>query len=182
MNRKVSLFFLIFMLTALLYFPNNAAACVCIDSNLSTIQNYYNHDIVFAGKFLESYPYSNQQGFSSASRLKFQVYKVWKGDINNPLEFDNNYSSCSYQFIRGEEYLVYGSKTGTGQISTGLCSGNKVLSTAGDDIRILDSKYKPALIIWSYRTVAFSLLGISILAVLGYVIGKRFNKDEKISN
>lgn len=70
--------------------------------------------------------------------VTFDVDQFWKGPDGPQLTLHTPASSasCGYEFVPGEEYLVYGFAQ-DGQLSTGLCTRTAPLANAADDLAAL---------------------------------------------
>lgn len=78
--------------------------------------------------------------------VTFDVDQVWKGPEGAQLSLTtaDSSASCGYEFVQGEQYLVYGFAQ-DGQLSTGLCTRTAPLANAGEDLAALgDGAAAPA--------------------------------------
>ena len=83
-------------------------------------------EAVFAGRVIQVEAPPAVGGVISTAdpvRVTFQVAEVWKGPVEPLLEIvtPRESASCGYEFVRGQEYLVYG-RTVDGELYAGLCS------------------------------------------------------------
>jgi len=69
-------------------------------------------------------------------RVRVEVLEGFKGaESGSVVELPSgNGSMCGYDFKVGETYLIFASRTDSGALSTGLCSGNKRLSEVSDAV------------------------------------------------
>ncbi len=105
-------------------------ACTCAHRALA--YELFQSDVIFAGLV-----YSVDWNLSTP--ITFAVSHVWKGPDTATLSLTTSPSepSCGFKFQQGEKYLVFANYW-KGQLSTGLCSGTKLLSQAQGDIYWLD--------------------------------------------
>src|SRR4051794_7047671 len=84
-------------------------------------------------------------GGSDPVQVTFAIGKVWKGtdqptiDVLTPASS----ASCGFEFVQGEEYLVYASES-EGRLQTNLCSRTALLAMAGDDLAVLGPGSTPS--------------------------------------
>lgn len=124
---------------------NLANACSCLPTTPQ--QSLSNSQAVFAGRVIDviqpnpvETQNSRRRQTSSSEEIKviFEVSKVWKGRRKPQLIVmtSNSSASCGYSFQKGQEYLVYASSQAS-RLTTGLCSGTKLLSEASTDLAVL---------------------------------------------
>jgi Tissue inhibitor of metalloproteinase len=142
MNRKVSISMLLILLISFLMLlipatPTYACSCASLppaDENLAR------KTAVFAGKVV-SIKNANFSIFKSSAdpvQVTLEVSEVWKGPAQQKIVITTAESSasCGYNFDLNSEYLVYAHGENN-QLSTGLCEGTKLLSSAASDLAIL---------------------------------------------
>ena len=78
-------------------------------------------------------------------QVTFAISKVWKGTDQPTIEVLTSASSasCGFEFVQGEEYLVYASES-EGRLQTNLCSRTALLAMAGDDLAVLGAGSTPS--------------------------------------
>lgn len=66
-------------------------------------------------------------------RVTIEVSAVHKGDVPATVQVSTvrSSASCGYEFAEGERYLVF-ARGGMGELSTGLCEGNRNLAYESD--------------------------------------------------
>ena len=84
-------------------------------------------------------------GGSDPVQVTFAISKVWKGTDQPTIEVLTSASSasCGFEFVQGEEYLVYASES-EGRLQTNLCSRTALLAMAGDDLAVLGAGSTPS--------------------------------------
>jgi hypothetical protein len=84
-------------------------------------------------------------GGSDPVQVTFAISKVWKGTDQPTIEVltPASSASCGFEFVRGEEYLVYASES-EGRLQTNLCSRTALLAIAGDDLAVLGAGSTPS--------------------------------------
>ncbi len=70
--------------------------------------------------------------------VTFEVQQTWKGPTGAQvtLATASGSANCGYEFVRGEQYLVYASAE-AGQLRTSLCSRTTPLASASEDLAAL---------------------------------------------
>ncbi len=79
--------------------------------------------------------------------VDFDVIEAFRGAQPGPLQMSIPYGTCSFRFEQGRTYLIYAHSGGHG-LSTGICSGNRLVELADEDLsylRSLDTLTPPAL-------------------------------------
>jgi hypothetical protein len=84
-------------------------------------------------------------GGSDPVQVTFAISKVWKGTDQPTIEVltPASSASCGFEFVQGEEYLVYASES-EGQLQTNLCSRTALLAMADDDLAVLGAGSTPS--------------------------------------
>jgi len=99
-------------------------------------------DAVFSGEVTRVI--EDEAAYSMNVQMK--VSKQWKGlDFSEgtliELETPNNSASCGVNFVKGEEYLVYGFEDEeTGELHALLCSRTTQMENADEDLAYLETK------------------------------------------
>lgn len=125
------------ILTGLLTWSNNPAyACSC--ALLDTSKKLEQSSAVFQGKVVSR---GGTQKFQHGVLRKYslEIDQAWKGVDTKKLtlySYDGASASCGYSFDVNQTYLVY-AYMGEGRLQTNLCSGNQLLSSAGEDLKVL---------------------------------------------
>ncbi|PEA20951.1 cobalamin biosynthesis protein CbiN [Bacillus cereus] len=102
--------------------PEKSYACDC--TKASPEERLQNNDVVFEGKVLEV------QEKDGKIKTLFEVKKIWKGTSYSQVIIYTSFSSCTFRFAEGGEYLVFSSYRGEGKLETSMCSGTKRLDEA----------------------------------------------------
>ncbi|MCT2537463.1 hypothetical protein NC661_00730 [Aquibacillus koreensis] len=128
MKKIVFITCFLFIITSVLSFiiPNKAYACSCIDDSVE--ENYQDSSVVFTGTLVSK---------DTEGGNKFQVDKVWKGELQDGYVYSGFFGMCGTEFEKGSKYLVY-TYNHDGTEETSLCSDNKLISEASADINKLD--------------------------------------------
>ncbi|HFJ9315699.1 MULTISPECIES: cobalamin biosynthesis protein CbiN [Bacillus] len=115
------------LICSLTYFilPEKSYACECVKA--SPEERLQNNDVVFEGKVLEV------QEKDGKMKTLFEVKKIWKGTSSSQVIVYTSFSSCTFPFSEGGEYLVFSSYRGEENLETSMCSGTKRLDEAGAD-------------------------------------------------
>ncbi len=159
--RKMVLLTLLFtmMVNSGYLFPTKVFACSCME--LSIEEKVDIASTIFKGTLVSK----DTQGEN-----QFRIDKVWKGDPAEGYVFSGIFGMCGTEFEEGNDYLVYTS-TSKGVESTSICSGNKLIADAGEDIQALDRLFDPSS---KMRYTPFLLFTFVVAgAVLWMVIYKR---------
>ncbi|WP_142331717.1 cobalamin biosynthesis protein CbiN [Bacillus cereus] len=115
------------LICSLTYFilPEKSYACECMKA--SPEEKLQNNDVVFEGKVLEV------QKKDGKTKTLFEVKRIWKGTNSSQIIVYTSFSSCTFRFAEGGEYLVFSSYRGDENLETSMCSGTKRLDEAGAD-------------------------------------------------
>jgi hypothetical protein len=142
---KISLVGLLLMVVFAVSPAQQAYACSCIPP-APPLESMANSDAVFSGKVMRI-DADEAPIMSSADPVKvvFDVSRVWKGAEEGAIALSTarESASCGYNFVVGEEYLVYANNSETG-LTTGLCNRTMPLSSAGEDLAALGEGVIPA--------------------------------------
>jgi hypothetical protein len=124
--------FLVIMTVILMFLPKNSYACSCVQPGTPS-EELNNSKAVFTGKVLEI----KEDKKSYEKKVMFEVLSTFKGVSESPVTLYTGMDSaaCGFNFIVGEEYLVYAS--GDGKLQTTLCSRTAELSAANNDLKEL---------------------------------------------
>ncbi|MGG0299984.1 cobalamin biosynthesis protein CbiN [Bacillus albus] len=126
MKRIVYVLSLVFI-CSFTYFilPEKSYACECMKA--SPEERLQKTDVVFEGKVLAV------QEKDGKMEILFEVKKIWKGTSSSQIIIYTSFSSCTFSFGEGGEYLVFAFNRGEGKLETSMCSGTKRLDEAGAD-------------------------------------------------
>lgn len=122
---------------------SQAQACSCVAQG-SPQQELAQSAAVFRGTVLEV---GEPEGpFLSNRAVTFGVRKVWKGPLDPLVSITTPTSgaSCGYNFVRGEEYVVYALAEAS-RLTVYLCTRTRALAVAGADLTALGSGETPAI-------------------------------------
>ena len=77
--------------------------------------------------------------------VNMRLKQVWKGQLAKQviINTSDNSAACGYSFEAGKSYLVFAHSSNDKILATGLCSGNRPLETAGEELKILGKGRKP---------------------------------------
>ncbi|PFW56621.1 cobalamin biosynthesis protein CbiN [Bacillus cereus] len=103
-------------------FSDKSYACDC--TKVSPEDRLQKNDVVFEGKVLEV------QEKDGGMKTLFEVKKIWKGTSSSQVIIYTSFSSCTFRFAEGGEYLVFSSYRGEEKLETSICSGTKRLDEA----------------------------------------------------
>ncbi len=145
---------------------------------------------VFVGRAVEVLQPARQLTFSrqppfvsyeiashAPSRTRFTVARVYHGPADATIEITSGRFAmvCGMQFQQGSDYLVYGIRTGAGDLMTHRCTRTRLVDRAAPDLRVFDAgvvpQPAPAAVSWLWL-----LLAVPVLAILF----RRFAKKGKV--
>jgi len=138
------LFSCLFFTACFFFCAEVSYACTCVPPRPEFVKDagkYVNYERdkagnVFSGKVLRIDVVKNSKGKpSGVIRVRFRVYKSWKGAETNSITVSttNICCICGYPFKVGEEYLVYASES----LRTSVCTRTKNLEDAAEDLEFL---------------------------------------------
>jgi hypothetical protein len=142
---KISMVGLLLLVVFAVIPAQQAYACSCIPP-APPLESMANSDAVFSGKVMridsDEAPIINS---ADPVKVVFNVSRVWKGPEEGAIALSTarESASCGYNFVVGEEYLVYATNSETG-LTTGLCNRTMPLSSAGEDLAALGEGVVPA--------------------------------------
>jgi hypothetical protein len=146
MDKPGRLLLVVLLLATVLTQPQSAFACSCIPSGPPE-EALEQATVVFAGRVVDADPAPAGEMVNTAELVPytFEVSQVWKGDVNSTITLGSSVSSasCGYEFVVGEEYIVYGSEA-EGGLQTGLCTRTAPLASAEEDLVALGEGAVPA--------------------------------------
>lgn len=124
--------------------PGQAFACSCLQPG-PPMESAAQSEAVFAGTVANIAPQPAGQ-FGGGVLVTFDVQQVWKGPVGPQLTLSTSSSSasCGYEFVAGEEYIVYANAQ-EGMLATGLCSRTAPLANAAADVEALGPGEAPIL-------------------------------------
>jgi hypothetical protein len=144
MAKKLVIF--VFTLSLILFGTPSSGSASCVEFNIE--EAIKNDDAIFAGKVIKIVPEAFRDIEMSYDLVLFEVQTIWKGldesqvILKNESQFDHVSSSIDQEFTIGESYLIYAYKRDS-YLQTNQCKGNKILSGANDDLKILGEGTKP---------------------------------------
>jgi hypothetical protein len=126
------------LLLAFVLSTGEARACSCVGMTLE--EQIQNSEAIFSGVVVDVA--ESADPYASPGPVTFDVEAAWKGVTGETAVFLGYEpgSSCDVGFEVGESYLVYAylsGENGEGPLSTNICSGTKLLSSAGADLLAL---------------------------------------------
>lgn len=136
--------FLFICLAGLFVFSHiETFACGCVGDPNQTFEhkikwNLKKSKAVFTGKVIEITRNSENYGFTT----KLKVEKSWKDFRPEEIIIVGDGSSCEYHFTIGKEYLVYAYEW-ENKLQTDSCLGNKEISKATEELKILGKGKRP---------------------------------------
>jgi hypothetical protein len=107
-----------------------AMACDCAQPG-GPREELQRHDAVFSGEVTSK----------NREKIEFKVEKFWKGPRAKKISIRYEQSDCTYVFVVGKKCLVYA--YGKEIFSTSICTRNKELDKASDDLKELGEGKEP---------------------------------------
>lgn len=142
-------------------------ACSCAAPGQPALE-LENATVVFAGRVLAlEVPGGPIVSSADPVKVKFQVQEVWKGPVQTQLVVTTSRSgaSCGYEFVQGQEYLVYSRGTPP-ELTVSLCSRTQPFATADEDFTALGNGSHPTV-----ETVEQSPRAQMPIIVIGIIVG-----------
>jgi hypothetical protein len=124
--------------------PQRAYACSCMIPG-PPLQEMANSAAVFSGRVVHmEAPTGPMISSADPVLVVFDVSEVWKGpeEAQIRLTTARDSASCGYEFMMGEEYLVYAYTQDNG-LAAGLCTRTMLLANAGEDLAALGEGVVP---------------------------------------
>lgn len=110
---------------AVVFLPDAAWACSCLPS--SPCQRFDRTDAIFLGKIASV----RQEGMRVF--VTMDVIRTWKGQVDKRVTVSSSAgTSCSFEFVVGQRFLVYGDGAGA-EFSTFMCQGGGLLPEDAPD-------------------------------------------------
>lgn len=120
--------------------PSQAAACSCAvqkDAHEAAARS----QAVFKGKVIDI----EQKGGIIRSLLRkqartdaiFEVQQSWKGVFSSVVTISSDWSTCGFDFVEGEDYLVYAYLNDERDLYTSICSRTGLVRMRDDDLKQL---------------------------------------------
>ena len=127
-------------------FPSITSACSCAELP-SVEEEFERSKAVFSGKVIDIKDKRSLKGYRSKSVL-FEVTNTWKGVEQSQIIITTGQGGgdCGYNFIKGEEYLVYAGESimyGTNSLVSTMCDRTDVLSSSQEDLEVLGEGKPP---------------------------------------
>jgi Carboxypeptidase regulatory-like domain len=120
------------LLTLLLLVSGTRIADACSCPSMPPCQRFWSGDAVFTG-VVTSVTYSEDKK-QQLSHSTIVVERGFRGASGQVVLTGTANSSCHYRFTVGQRYLVYAHRNADGTLTTGACSGNKLLADAEADL------------------------------------------------
>lgn len=119
------------LLAAVAFLPGLAMACSCLGERLACRAALFS-DVIFTGRVVAMAAGPDETLYT------FAVHQAIKGtaDTRVDLRAGNHGSACGVVFEKDKDYLIFAGRSG-GALRTNLCSGNKELGFAGEELRFL---------------------------------------------
>ncbi|MFN7938643.1 MAG: carboxypeptidase regulatory-like domain-containing protein [Bryobacteraceae bacterium] len=116
-------------MTGLAILPALATACSCVGER-TACHAAFSSEVIFTGRVVA------MAAAPDETQYTFAVHQAIKGtaDTRVDLRAGNHGSACGVIFEKDKDYLIFAGRSG-GQLSTNLCSGNKELALAGEELR-----------------------------------------------
>ncbi|MGG2055519.1 hypothetical protein ABFY48_14080 [Lysinibacillus pakistanensis] len=143
MRKAMTILAFIFMIGS---FPSLTSACSCADLP-SVKEEFELSKAVFSGKVVDIKEKRSLKGYTTKSVL-FEVTNTWKGVEQSQIIITTGQGGgdCGYNFIKGEEYLVYANESimyeAKSLVST-MCNRTGLLSSSHEDLEILGEGQPP---------------------------------------
>lgn len=133
MKRKLSLFVFSFALILSLGSIEQILACSCV-ANISTCQRYSSSALIFIGKAIDVVKdAAGGETYGNKESTVFEVEEMFLGAGKKQFTVKNKSgSSCDISFEHGKTYLIFADGDEKTGFDTGYCSGNKLISGAGE--------------------------------------------------
>lgn len=135
--QKLKLLFMVAIFAVGASDLHEARACSCLPPP-PPAKAFAEADAVFLGKVISF----ELTGDAFSMRLaKFTVTKIWKGERSAVREIltANNSAACGYEFLVGEEYVIYAYADEQQKLHTNLCMRTRATRFASDDLKYLSS-------------------------------------------
>jgi hypothetical protein len=150
MNMKKIIILTLTFFGLLLFTQRNVSACSCVDIPQTLEQEIKGRlkasKAVFSGEILKINETSQRRDVTGLDvTVKIRLKEVWKGQLTKEviITTPDNSAACGYSFQVGKSYLVFADTTKGKILGTGLCSGNRRLETATEELKILGKGKKP---------------------------------------
>ena len=127
-------------------FPSITSACSC--AYLPSVEEEFERSkAVFSGKVVDIKEKQSLKGYLSKSVL-FEVTNTWKGVEQSQIIITTGQGGgdCGYNFIKGEEYLVYADESimyGAKSLVSVICDRTDMLSSSQEDLEVLGEGQLP---------------------------------------
>jgi hypothetical protein len=180
-KKKSAILFILFiglLASGVVLYPSSSYACKCVGPQ-SVEKEMKQSDAVFSGKVI------GLKDEKSHRKILFEVGKTWKGETKSQLILVSENSSCSIEFYKGAEYLVY-AREYKGLLTTDICNRTTQLFDAEEDLVILgkgkvpteevnlEDDIKP---LAPFRNQLIIVVGVVVLAV--FFIWRQIVKNKR---
>ncbi|MCA9709955.1 MAG: hypothetical protein KDK70_29215 [Myxococcales bacterium] len=97
-----------------------------------------------AAAVFEARPFG-MSGDSRQARYRFEVDRVWKGDVEPRVEITTalHSATCGRSYQMGTRYVVYAQRDQSGQLTDNLCSRTRTSRGAAEDLELLGAGRPP---------------------------------------
>lgn len=119
------------MLVVFVGWPSRADACKCTGP-IPVCQSTWEHAAVFVAR-VEQFTRTPERDV-----IVFDVLEAFRGVQPGRLEMTVRFGTCSQPFEPGREYVIYASGRAD-QLTTSICSGNRLVEDAAEDLAYLRS-------------------------------------------
>ena len=162
-----------------------ARSCTCIPPQPPP-QAFAEVDAVFTGKVTAFEELESSQFPDFRLRLAHvEVIKIWKGNHSSADSVFTalHSAACGYDFLVGEEYLIYAYEDQDGTLHTTICTRTAPVREAGEDLEFLDSfSYFPLAPQNSWRFAHGVVETITDTVRTGGVLYARFDRFREFPN
>ncbi|MBA4496027.1 hypothetical protein ACFO25_15705 [Paenactinomyces guangxiensis] len=130
-----------FFLLVYWLFPSPVHACSCVVPG-PLEEELAESSAVFSGKVIRI----DENKAKLKKEVVFKVNEIWKGvnETQIVVETPNQSGACGFDFVEGQEFLVYARANADGKLKTTICSRTKAMSAAKEDLNALDKGKSPA--------------------------------------
>ncbi|MGE7916072.1 hypothetical protein [Lysinibacillus xylanilyticus] len=167
-------------------FPSITSACSC--AYLPSVEEEFERSkAVFSGKVVDIKERLSLKGYTTKSVL-FEVTNTWKGVEQSQIIITTGQGGgdCGYNFIKGEEYLVYADESsmyGAKSLVSGICNRTDMLSSSQEDLDVLgEGKHPIEEVNLSGKhnrnyTYIWATVAVTIGIVVFFILNKRKRLD-----
>lgn len=142
MNPRRFTFVLMLTIWGTLGFSQAVIACSCYPER-PVCEKFGYATAVFLGKAIRGTVTESAKGTTDKKRLyvtgrvTFEIEEAFSGVKGRKTVRVDSGGGCGTAFLQGEMYLIYAGGESVDQLGTGMCSGNRPLERASDDLHFL---------------------------------------------